>query len=73
MPGGAIVGIGCDRARGEIRYGLGTGADQPIMIRECDQGLRIIRPLSDGPLELWQRIGFGGEIWFNQWRDGRWG
>ena len=56
MPAGPVLRIGCDRARGEITHRFGARTDQPVVIRQRDERLRVIGTLSHRALESGQRI-----------------
>ena len=56
MPGGPVVGVGRNRARGEITHCFRAGADQPVMIGKRNERLGVVRPLGHRALERGQRI-----------------
>ena len=50
MPGGAVGGIGGERARGQIARRLGAAAAEPVRVRESDEGARVVGPFGDDAL-----------------------
>ena len=57
MPRSPVVGIGRNRARCKLADHLRSGPDQPVMIRERNQGSRIMGTIRNSALQRRQRVG----------------